>query len=412
MPDVLIVGAGLAGLCCARKLKEHGVSVRILEASDDVGGRVRTDLLDGFRLDRGFQVFLSAYPEARRLLDYQALQLRTFYPGVLVRQDGKFHRLADPFRRLLDGLSTIFTPIGSFPDKVRVAELRMRLQASPIEEIFSTKETSTRELLIRKGFSDAFIAGFFRPFFGGIFLENELTTSSRMFEFVYKMMAEGEIALPAKGMQQIPLQLASTLTESISLRSPVESVTPTSVTLVNGERLEAKAVVIAVDGTEAARLTCDEIEKPEWRSATCLYYTAPTPPTPEPVLVLNGEGRGLVNNLAVPSAVSSDYAPAGSSLISITVVGEHQLSESELHRSVLDEMRNWYGNVVETWRLLKTYRIRRALPNQNPPWLASAQRSTRLSSGLYICGDHRDNASINGAMISGRRAAESILEAL
>lgn len=171
MTDVIVVGAGLAGLCCAKYLKKAGVSCRLIEASDDVGGRVRTDLVDGFKLDRGFQVFLTAYPEARKILDYERLHLRTFYPGALIRQGGMFHRLADPFRRVIDGLATAFSPLGSFLDKLKVAELRVKLEFTSLEQIFRAPESTTAQFLAKQGFSEDFINSFFRPFFGGVFLD-------------------------------------------------------------------------------------------------------------------------------------------------------------------------------------------------------------------------------------------------
>lgn len=409
---VVIVGAGLAGLSCARRLSTAGVEVEVLEASDDIGGRVRTDELDGFLLDRGFQVLLSAYPECRRQLDYEALGLHPFFPGATVRVGGRFHTLADPWRRPLAGLLGALAPIGSLTDKLRVARLRRRVLATDLEDVFSRPEQTTLRALQQEGFSSSMTERFFRPFLSGIFLERELRTSSRMFEFVYKMFSSGSTVLPADGMRAIPRQLAAALPEgAIRLGSRVEELQPERVRVDTGEWIEGDAVVLASAFPEGPLIVRDQRDI-VWCSTTCLYYSAEDSPVKRPILVLNGEGDGPVNNLCVPSQVAPSYAPDGRALISASVVGSESsetASEIDLESAVRQQLQGWFGGAVATWRLIKVYRVRYALPDQAPPWLEPAQRSVRLGERLYRCGDHVDNASIQGAMVSGRRAAEAVL---
>ena len=407
---VLVVGAGLAGLSCARRLVEAGVEVQVLEAGDDVGGRVRTDEIDGFFLARGFQVLLTAYPECRRQLDYEALDLRSFFPGALVRYDGRFHLVADPFRRPLAGLKGAVSPIGSFLDKLRVARLRGRLMAADLDALFRRPEQSTLDALAAQGFSEAMIERFFRPFLGGIFLERELEPSSRMFEFVFKMFSAGDTAVPAAGMGAIPRQLAASLPDgAVRTGSRVVEASRHSIRLEPGESIDGAAVVVA-SPVAACELIQDQ-PRVEWRSTTCLYYAADEAPFQQPVLALDGDGRGPVNNLCVPSQVAPSYAPEGRSLISVTVVGstEGVLTDRELDRAVRHQVADWFGALVYDWELIRSYRIEQALPTQAPSWLEPPERPVRAANGLFICGDHLDNSSIQGAMVSGRRAADAVL---
>ena len=407
---MLIVGAGLAGLCCARELWQRGTQFLLLEASDGVGGRIRTDLVEGFRLDRGFQVFLTSYPEAQRVLDYQALQLRSFLPGALVRYRGQFHALTDPWRRPGTALGSAFSPIGSLVDKLRIARLRGRSLRGSLEESFRKPDTTTLAMLESSGFSVAMIDRFFRPFLGGIFLDAELQTSSRMFDFVFRMFSLGTASLPAEGMEGIPRQLAAGLPQDrIRLGARAVSVQPGLVKLDTGEELEASAVVVATDGPAASRLLERSVLNPAAQGVTCLYFSAPRPPIESPVLVLNGDGHGPVNNVCVPTVVAPSYGPRDQSLVSATVlgiVGDHDRLQDEVRRQLGD----WFGRAVREWRHLRTYRIPYALPCQFPPALAVAERPVRLQPNLYVCGDHRDNASIQGAMVSGRRASQAILD--
>jgi phytoene dehydrogenase-like protein len=408
MTDVIVVGAGLAGLCCARELTAHGQDVLVLERGDDVGGRVRTDEHDGFLLDRGFQVLLTAYPEARRVLDYDALGLRPFLSGALVRRDGRFLPLADPLRRPTELLNTLRDGPGSLLDKLRVARLRLRLGRMSLNEILHAPQTTTAEALRREGFSPAFVEAFWRPFLRGVLLDPELSTSSREFAFVVKLFAGGEAALPAAGMQALPRQVAAGLPPgSVRTGVTVEAVEDGGVRLAGGERLTAGTVVVAAEGPEAARLT-GAFAAPAPRAATCLYFAAERTPLGEPLLVLDGEGRGPVNNLAVLSDVAPSYAPPGAALISATVVGIPALDDAALERAVRDQLRDWFGAQVGDWRLLRTYRIPYALPALIPAEFAEPERPVRLAPGLLVCGDHRDTASIQGAMASGRRAAAAV----
>jgi phytoene dehydrogenase-like protein len=405
-PDVLIIGAGLAGLSCARHLADAGISSEIIEASDGIGGRVRTDEHQGFLLDRGFQVLLTAYPEAQRTLDYPALQLRKFSSGTFSWFAGRFNKLADPWHA--PGSMALRSDFCSFWDKLRVLRLRSRLRRSSVAEIFARPEASTREALKSNGFSDQFVHRFFRPLFGGLLLDSELRSSSRMFEFVCKMLSEGDTAVPARGMGAIPAQIASHLPEnSIRLNCYAESLHENEITLADGETLSARAIVVAADGPSAAHLVAEA--EPASRSVTCFYYAADEAPLPDPVILLNGDGAGPVNNFSVISQIAPTYAPPGKSLISVTVLGTHQLTEQQLGGFIIAQMKNWFGPVARSWRYLKSYRILHAQPQQFPGALEPAERPVRIRPGVYLCGDHRDNASIHGAMVSGRRAADAVL---
>jgi phytoene dehydrogenase-like protein len=409
--DVIIVGGGLAGLCCARRLEQQGVRYLILEESDNAGGRIRTDRVEGFQLDRGFQVFLTSYPEARRVLDYNALELKPFLPGALVRCGGRFYQLTDPWRRPFAALNSVFSPVGSLFDKLRVARLRSRSTSGTIDDRFQDPETTTLQSLQEAGFSSAMIERFFRPFLGGIFLDSTLQTSSRMFQFVFRMFAHGNACLPAQGMEAIPRQLASALPpESIRFGSKVVHVQPGSVTLDSGERIQARAVVVAAEGASAAQLLGDP-KIADGQGVTCLYFAAQHAPIEQPILVLNGEGNGPINNLCVLTNSAPSYGPRDESLVSVTVLTVPD-DELRLREEVRAQLADWFGAAVQQWRHLRTYRIRYALPRQRPPALAEPERPVRWRPSLYVCGDHRDNASIQGAMVSGRRAAEAVIEDL
>ncbi len=407
-PDVLIVGAGLAGLCCARELQAKGLSFQIVEASDGIGGRVRTDEVDGFLLDRGFQGLLTAYPEAQRVLDYSRLGLKAFTAGAFSWYAGRMNLLADPWRTPGIWWEVLQSDFGTLGDKLRIARLRGRLARTSIEEIFRRPEQSTKDALQAAGFSKEMIHRFFRPFLGGILLDGELKSSSRMFEFVFKMLSEGDTALPAGGMGAIPAQLAEKFSlDAIRLNAHVDALHENELTLAGGETLRAKAIVVAAEGPAAANLI-GEVE-PASRSVTCFYYAAEEAPVAQPMLLLNGDGAGPVNNFVVLSQVAPTYAPAGKHLISVTVLGTQQLTEAQLGGFIIAQMKNWFGNVARSWQFLRGYKITHAQPQQYPGALEPAERPVRIRPGVYVCGDHRDNASIHGAMVSGRRAAEAVI---
>ncbi|MEZ4457923.1 MAG: FAD-dependent oxidoreductase [Gemmatimonadales bacterium] len=275
--DVVVVGAGLGGLAAANYLHRAGRSVRIVEAGDAVGGRVRTDPVDGFRLDRGFQVLLSSYPSARALLDYEALDLRAFEPGARVRTGGGWSTIADPWRRPGLALQTALSGVGSIGDKLRIARLRTAVRSgSPIER-YDRPEVTTADYLRQSGVSDEIIAEFFRPFFAGIFLDPDLTASSRMFEFLYRMFSEGEAVIPAIGMQAIPEQLAGRLPPgSVELGTRVARVGEGIVELEGGRALRAPAIVVAA-GAGLPELLSGQSPR-LWRAVSCLYFAAPAAP--------------------------------------------------------------------------------------------------------------------------------------
>lgn len=408
---VIVIGAGLSGLCCARVLHSAGLSPIVLEAQDAVGGRVRTDVVNGFRLDHGFQVLQTAYPAAQREFDYSQLRLQPFEPGALIQTRGTLVRMTDPWRRPFQATSTVWNGIGTLSDRWQLARLRARVVRGSLGDLWSATDSTTQEYLRETcGFSNDLIERFFRPWFRGVFLEDDLATSSQFFRFVFRMFALGEAALPAAGMGALAQQLAQSLpAEQIRLNSRVAAIEGTSVRLESGELLSGSAVVLAVEGPAAARLAGESITPPVSRGTACLYFAATAPPVKEGILVLNGDRTSPVNNLCVPSLVSPSYAPAGQALISVSVVGDHRQAEQELMVSARKQLREWYGAQVDRWELQRIYHIPHALPAQPAHFRTTTRPACRLQQGIYACGDYRETACIHGALVSGRLAAETLL---
>ncbi|XP_071725647.1 15-cis-phytoene desaturase, chloroplastic/chromoplastic [Rutidosis leptorrhynchoides] len=423
---VIIIGAGLSGLAAATHLHSNNTPFLLLESSDAVGGRVRTDTLDGFLLDRGFQIFITGYPEAKKLLDYKNLNLLKFYSGAKVYYNGTFHTVADPLRHVADAVISLTNPIGSLFDKILIALTRIRVLTQTDDQIFSADEVPTIDLLKRIGFSDSILDRFFRPFFGGIFFDTELGTTSRLFDFVFKCLALGDNTLPANGISAIPEQLAAKLpSNSIVLNTRVASVEKSDlnyiVRLENGDVLRAEfGVIVAVEEPEVVKLLAgisNEIKRPAQstraaRSTGCLYFSAERSEVPvyDPVLFINGSGRGIVNNMFFATNVAPSYGPPGKVLVSVSLIGLYEDETDEVLRAkVIDELGSWFGKEVSgSWKYLRTYRVKFAQPNQCPP--TDLKKNPKIGVGLYVCGDYRTSATFDGALVSGRMAAEALLK--
>ncbi len=409
--DVLIIGAGLAGLSCAATLEQFGISYRLLEASDTIGGRVRTEHVDGFLLDRGFQVFSTAYPEAQRQLDYPALKLHHFTPGAMIRFEGKWHRMLDPFRHPFSAFEGLLAPIGTISDKLLVAKFRHRVLSGTIPEIFSRPEVSTLQHLKDSGFSDSIIERFFRPFLGGVFLDPELKTSSRMAEFLFRMFASGNTSLPSEGMGAISQQLFSRLpSKKIQTKARVTSINKKTVTLESGESLFAQAIVVATEGP-VTKVLIPSLTPPPYQHAATLYFAMPTPPFPGPYLLLNGEGRGPINHLCVLTQVAPTYSTNGQELLSVSVLNPSGQSELFLMSRVRNQLQEWFGAQAQDWQHVNTSTITAAQPQQIVPFATPYSFQPQLyQSEIFVCGDFCTTGTIDGALYSGRRTAEEIFE--
>ncbi len=406
---VIIVGGGIAGLACAHRLNARGVTFEVLEATGGVGGRIKTDRKDGYLLDRGFQVLQTAYPEARRLLDYQRLDLRPFAPGAMVRIRGRFYTLADPLRKPWTLLDTLVAPIGSIIDRLRLLRLARRVTRGPLDDLFRQPESTAMQFLRAEGFSDIMITRFFVPFFGGVCLDPEIQASSRVLQYVLRMFARGEVALPAGGMQQIPHQLAACMPMGC-LRTGVRArhVRSDGVTLDDGTVMPARAVVVATEAPATGKL----LGLPHaGRSVaeTCLYFSCDQADWHSSFLMLDGEGRGPINNIAFPSRVSSEYAPAGKSLASVVILGNPDGGDAALTNRVRAQLVDWFGPQAGNWDHLRTYRITHALPDQSPPTQNPTCPDSRVRPGVFVCGEHGSLPGIQWALVSGRLAADAVL---
>ncbi len=403
--EILVVGAGLAGLSAARHLEAAGRRVTVLEAGDAVGGRMRTDRPDGWLLDRGFQVFDTGYPEPRRLLtpaDRTGLDLKPLPNAALVRVGNDFHRVGDPRQRPASLPATARAPISGVKDKVALGALLFRIWTTRGDRLLDRPERSAYDAFRAAGLSDTVIDRLLRPFLAGVLLEDELSTSSRYVELVLHAFSRGRQTLPAGGAGELPHTIAAPL-DDVRLNTPVERICSGAV-MIDGQELRARAVIVATDPAAAARLLGDRVPAAPMRSVSTLYYAADeSPGSTGGALCI---GAGPLTNAVVLTDTLASYSPDGRSLISASTL--HTGMPDDAVREVLVD---WFGPAAAGWEQLHRYDIPEALPSADPP-LGRLRKPVRLEPGLYVCGDHRDSPSQQGALVSGRRAARAALNDL
>ena len=416
-PRVLVVGGGLAGLVAARHLAAGGASVTLFERRSEVGGRVRTLERDGYRFDRGFQVLFTAYPAVRRELDLEALDLRRFAPGATIARPGHRSTLSDPIRDPWALSATILNPDVTLGDKLRVLRLRRRLARTDPETIFAGEDASIADSLREQGFSERFVDNFAAPFYGGITLDRSLSTSKRVFEYTFRTLSRGDIAVPAEGMGAIPRQLAAnardagatieTGAEVTSIAAADERATVTA----DGETHEADAVVVAADPRRARELTGVESVPTAARACVTQYYALDGRTDLETGrrLLLNA-GEDGPNHVAPLGEVAPEYAPADVTLVSATFLGEPDATDEELAEATHRALESWYPErLFGRFDLVHTERVPFAQFAQ-PPGIHDELPDVRApDEPVFLAGDYTRWSSIQGAIESGRRAAKAVV---
>ncbi len=403
-PDVVVVGAGLAGLTCAVELTAAGLDVLVLEASDTVGGRVRTDRVDGFQLDRGFQLLNPAYPAVRKVVDLDALDLRSFEAGIVVASNGAQSVLADPRRSPRDVGSLLGRSTGSLREKLRFARYAVRVSTSATHKLKSQPDVPWGEAFDVTGLSGDLRTRVLEPFLAGVLGEDRQATSRTFVDFVMRTFVRGTPALPSRGMQALPNQLAARLpTDAVRLNAAVRGIHPGIVRMADKD-IAAARIVVATDGVTAARLT--GLPMPTMHGLTTYYHHVATSPARRRMLHIDADRAGPVVNTAVVSDVAPTYCAHGS-LVATTLLGVHR--DSETLRETTRQLAAIYGVDTTDWELVASYPIERALPAMLPP--LDLRQPVDLGRGLFVAGDHRDTASLQGAMVSGRRAARAVTRA-
>jgi phytoene dehydrogenase-like protein len=404
--DVVIVGGGLAGLAAARRLDRAGVEWLLVEASDRIGGRVATDIVDGWRLDRGFQVLNTAYPRLSALVDVDALDLRYFTSGVLVRRGGELRRLENPLRQPLAAPHALTSGVGTLGDRLKFAALATACATAPARKLLAARETTTQEMLRKAGLSHRMIEEVLRPFLSGVFGDRSLDTSSHVFAMVLRSFFRGRIGVPAAGMAALPAAIAGPLPfPQLLIGARTLSLGPGMVVTEGGE-IRCRSVIVATDPVTASELL-PQLPRPDMHGLTTFYFGAPRAPLDEPTLLLDGDRREIIANTVVVSNAAPEYAPPGKSLIAASVVGVSAPSTAS-EQVMRVELARLYGAPADDWELLEVVTLPNALPSARVPQ-GGLRKPVDLGDGLFVAGDHRDSPSLQGAMAGGWRTAGAVL---
>lgn len=396
-----IIGAGISGLTAAKVLEEKGFYPVVLEATDRVGGRVKTDVVNGHQMDHGFQVLLTGYPAAQRYLNYKKLNLQKIAPGAAIFKNKKQKIIGDPLRDLFFLLPTLLSGIGNFQDKIKILQLNAELKKKSLLAIFSTPTEKTSTYLTKFGFSKNIISDFFKPFFSGIFLETKLETSSRMFEFVYKMFGEGYATIPKSGMEAIPKQLLKQLKNTtFKYNTKVAEVKEGEIVLEDQTKIKSHYTLIA---TQANRLLPHlNRQSISWKSCVNFYFETDKRTIKKPLIGLIAQQGSLVNNIFYSTSIATKTR-AKKELLSVTVIDTQNLSKETLLKQVKKELKELCG--IDAGQLIKQYTIPMALPNLANLTHELDPIDTQVGNTLFVAGDTLLNASLNAAFIAGEMAA-------
>ncbi|WP_299683217.1 FAD-dependent oxidoreductase [uncultured Tenacibaculum sp.] len=404
--NITIVGAGVSGLVAATVLEQQGYTPTIIETTDKVGGRVKTDYIDNYQLDHGFQVLLTSYPLAKKYLDYNNLDLQKISPGAIIFNNKSMSSIGDPLRDKSFLFSTLFSSLLSFKDKLKVFKLNNTLKKKTIAKIFKDKETSTYRYLLDFGFSSKAIDNFFLPFFSGIFLENKLETSSRMFEFIYKMFGDGYAAIPKTGMQAIPNQLKNQLKKTkFIFNTKVEQINNTELHLSNGDIIKSDYTLITVNPNKI--LNTNTTKATKWKSCHTLYFETPSKTIHKALIGLITDKSSLINNIFYHTSLKTNKK-AKNELLSVTIVKDHELNHNDLIKRITQELSEICN--INHINFIKDYKIPIALPKNN--LVLNSNDNIKLKNNIYLAGDYLLNGSLNAAMYSGEYAAKEMIKDL
>jgi len=400
--DIYIIGAGVSGLIAAYELEQAGYRPVIIEQSDEVGGRVKTLKEKGYALDLGFQVLLSAYPLANKYLDMDKLQLNRLELGAMIYANNKSYLIGDPLRNWKVLFPTLMAAIGTFGDKLKILKLNRRLNQKSLEEIFASPEKTTQEYLVEFGFSPKIIDRFFKPFFAGIFLEPDLRTSSRMFEFVYKMFGEGYATIPKLGIGAISQQLKGKLQHTqFIFNSKVEKVTTEHIVMSSGETKPHQGVVVA---SQASSLLPDlTAPKTLWKNCMCLYVEVDQTNIPHKTIALISDPCNYANNLYAYQDPNT-----GKTILSVTTLKHNQKSDQEVVDKIIEEVKQYAGSTEIKY--IHHYRINQALPDVQGLRMTAEPHESETLENVFLAGDYLLNGSLNAAMESGRLAAKGMIQ--
>ncbi|MFI7497352.1 NAD(P)/FAD-dependent oxidoreductase [Streptomyces sp. NPDC049687] len=441
--DVVVVGAGVAGLSAAHRLTSAGITTAVLEAAHGVGGRMSTEKVDGFRLDRIGQLLSTAYPELGLTPGLDALVLRPFAPGVLLHSDGRHHRAgaqagAGSARGALHAVRALASaprpgvlpggragalsrtgspwqpaqpprirpgaPLGTAVDQARLGAALTRIAATPAERLLRRPESAAAQALAARGLPARTIDGFLRPLLAALLCDPDLTTSSRCADLALRAFAAGRLCVPEGGAEVLPELLARTLPPgTVHTGVRVTSVSTTSVTTAEHGEFRCRAVLLATDARAAAELL-PGLRVPDFHPVTVVHHTTDEPPATGASLLLDADRSGPVAHTTVVSAVDPARAPEGRALISSTVLGTPPDGVDTAVRMHLSRL---YGTSTARWETLAVHHTAEAVPAMRPPH--DLRRSVRLLAGLYVCGDHRDTSTVQGALHSAHRAAAAIV---
>lgn len=408
--DVIVVGAGFSGLSAAWYLQQSSLKVKVLEVSSQVGGRARSDKMDGFTLDRGVHFYHHSTTELSKIIKLNALQLKNTYPGYLLRYKGTFNLFTNPIYQTIDTFSTAMAKNASFTDKVRLFGLYVKLKTTPYNKLVKETESSTFEYLSKNGFSNRLIDSFFRPMIGANIFDYNLQSSSRFSKVYLKSLFQDHVALPKEGIGQIASAIADKLEDdTIVFKTKVKRVYDNGVELINGDFIASKFVVIATNAIDANCILGETKIAPECSHVSTLYFSTEKAPLSKPVVILNGDnGTTLVNHVFVPSLLHPEYAPEGQHLVAVNVIKEHDLDDEELEVKCLTELSEWFGLSVMNWQHLKTYHIKYAMPFK--PILDEVKFTERIKDTVFVCGDSLSVGSMESALRSGRETAATIVQ--